>query len=234
MSSAPTNKLSSKLEQLQGTLGYHFSDVSLLEQALTHKSHGKPHNERLEFIGDAVLGYLIGVMLYRRDVNLREDALTLMRAKLVRGTSLAAMARSINLQPHLLLGSGERKSGGRERDSILADAFEAVIGAVHEDGGIEASQGVVERLFGEAVATLDADELKDPKTRLQEVLQGNGLSLPDYEVSDVSGADHARRYTVVCSLATGVSGRATASSRRAAEQAAALAVLEQLEANDER
>ncbi len=234
MSSAPTSKLSSKLEPLQRTLGYQFTDVGLLEQALTHKSHGKQNNERLEFIGDAVLGYLVGVMLYRRDADLREDALTLMRAKLVRGTSLAAMARSLNLQTQLLLGSGERKSGGRERDSILADAFEAVIGAVHEDGGIEACRAVVERLFSEAVAALDADDLKDPKTRLQEVLQGDGQPLPDYEVSDVSGADHARQYTVTCLLANGVSGRATASSRRAAEQAAALDVLAQMEAIDER
>ena len=154
-----------------------------------------------------------------------------MRAKIVRGTARAVKARSLELQQNLRLGSGELKSGGRERDSILADALEAVIGAVHEDGGIEACRAVVEHLFAADVAALDSEDLKDPKTRLQEHLQGAGQPLPIYDVTEVSGADHARRYTVQCSLAGGASAAASASSRRGAEQAAAEAMLELLESD---
>ena len=214
------------LTALQDQLGYSFRNLKWLHAALTHKSHSKPNNERLEFIGDAVLGYLIGVALFHRDENLAEDALSLMRAQLVRGSSLAEVARSINLAPHLKLGSGERKSGGRQRDSILADAFEAVIGAIHEDGGIQACHTVVQRLFAARIEELDADNLKDAKTRLQELLQGAQMALPVYAVLDVSGADHERRYTVSCEVAElGLACQASASSRRAAEKAAAEAML---------
>ncbi len=230
MRNAPTNNQPTKLAELQAKIGYTFADEEWLRKALTHKSHAKQNNERLEFLGDAVLGYLIGGMLFRRDADLREDALSMMRAKIVRGTALAAKARTLDLQQYLLLGSGERKSGGRERDSILADALEAIIGAVHEDGGIEGCRAVVERLFATDVAELDSEDLKDPKTRLQEFLQGTGHALPDYDVAEVSGADHARRYTVICRLADGRSASATASSRRRAEQAAAAEILTQLEA----
>lgn len=223
VSSAPITKIDSNaLAKLQATLGYRFAQPELLLTALTHKSFSKQNNERLEFIGDAVLGYLIGIMLYRLDADLAEDALSLMRAKLVRGSTLAEVAREVNLADCLRLGSGERKSGGRQRDSILADCLEAVVGAVHEDGGIVACQTLVEQLFAARVAQLDPNDLKDAKTRLQEVLQGQRLALPDYAVEAVSGADHQRQYTVVCHV-PGLKLRcqATASSRRGAEQAAA-------------
>lgn len=211
---------------LQNKLGYQFESSALLRAALTHKSHSRQNNERLEFIGDAVLGYLVGVMLYRHDESLAEDALSLMRAKLVRGTTLAEVAREVDLAPQLRLGSGEMKSGGRQRDSILADAFEAVIGAVHEDGGIQACAAVVEHLFATRVAALDPFDLKDAKTRLQELLQGLHLKLPEYTVQDTSGADHQRRYTVLCTVAElDLQIAATDSSRRRAEQAAAARML---------
>lgn len=212
-------------------MGYVFNEPELLVLALTHKSFAKQNNERLEFLGDAVLGYLIGAALYGREAQHAEDALSLMRAKLVRGTTLAEIAKTLTLPPLLRLGSGERKSGGRQRDSILADAFEAIIGAVHEDGGIEACRRVVEKLFADRVAMLNPDNLKDAKTRLQELLQGSQLDLPTYRVEEVAGADHQRRYTVVCEVpALNESCQATASSRRGAEQAAAAEMLERLSA----
>jgi len=210
------------LGRLQEVLGYRFSDPELLRMALTHKSFARRNNERLEFIGDAVLGYLVGVMLYRREDTLAEDALSLMRAKLVRGETLAEVANEVGLSAYLRLGSGERKSGGRQRRSILADSFEAVLGAVHEDGGIEQCRILVQRLFAQRLAELQAEDLKDPKTRLQEALQARALPLPQYEVETVSGADHQRQYTVVCEVpALMLRCRAQATSRRSAEQAAA-------------
>ncbi len=215
------------LARLEARLGYSFGQPDLLRTALTHKSFSKQNNERLEFIGDAVLGYLVGIMLYRRDAALAEDSLSLMRARLVRGSTLAEIAREIGLTEFLRLGSGERKSGGRHRNSILADCLEAVVGAVHEDGGIEACAALVENLFSQRVASLDPEDLKDAKTRLQELLQGAGLPLPEYSVEAVAGADHQRQYTVQCRVdVLELTCRASASSRRGAEQAAAAAVLD--------
>jgi ribonuclease-3 len=214
------------LTALQRSIGYQFSDLGLLQQALTHKSHSKTNNERLEFVGDAVLGYLVGSMLYRNYPHVQEDALSLMRAQLVRGKTLAQVAMRLNLPEYLQLGSGELRSGGRQRASILADALEAVIGAVHEDGGIEQAQQLVQKLFADLTQGLDAESLKDPKTRLQELLQGNGLDLPTYTVEQVSGADHQRQYTVKCEVPSlAVQAVAADSSRRAAEKAAAHEVL---------
>ncbi len=232
MSSVPTNKQvpAADLSRLQERLGYTFKQPELLTLALTHKSFSKNNNERLEFLGDAVLGYLIGAMLYAREESFAEDALSLMRANLVRGTTLADIARALDIAPLLRLGSGERKSGGRQRDSILADALEAIIGAVHEDGGAAACRAVVESLYAQRVAVLDPQNLKDAKTKLQELLQGAQLDLPAYRVEQVEGADHQRRYTVVCEVpALEASSQATATSRRGAEQAAAADMLEQLE-----
>ena len=211
---------------LQRSIGYQFSDPGLLRQALTHKSHSKTNNERLEFVGDAVLGYLVGSMLFRNYPHVQEDALSLMRAQLVRGKTLAQIAIRIDLPEYLQLGSGELRSGGRQRASILADALEAVIGAVHEDGGIEQAQRLVQKLFADLTDGLDAESLKDPKTRLQELLQGNGLDLPTYTVEQVSGADHQRQYTVKCGVPSlALQAVAADSSRRAAEKAAAHEVL---------
>ena len=233
MSREPTNSsgqaAGADLSVLQRNIGYQFRSEKILRQALTHKSFSKDNNETLEFIGDAVLGYLIAVILYRRDQSLAEDALSLMRASLVRGTALAEMAREIDLAPHLRLGVGERKSGGRQRDSILANAFEALIGAVHEDGGIQACARSVESIFNAHLDSLDLENLKDAKTKLQELLQGVQMKLPNYSVEQVSGVDHQRSYTVICEVVElDMQTRAIASSRRQAEQAAAADMLQAL------
>jgi len=223
--------LGASVARLQRKLGYQFQHPELLQLALTHKSFAKQNNERLEFLGDAVLGYLVGDMLYQANESHAEDVLSLMRASLVRGTSLADIAREIDLAACLRLGSGERKSGGRQRDSILADAFEAVIGAIHEDGGIVACRAVVHALIEGRLANLDPQNLKDAKTRLQELIQGLHLELPVYRVVDAKGADHQREFTVVCEVpARDLAMHANASSRRGAEQAAAALMLERLDA----
>ncbi len=234
MSNEPTTNDSSAnsaaLARLQDQLGYTFDDPALLQLALTHKSFAKQNNERLEFLGDAVLGYLIAEMLYRRNERVREDGLSLMRASVVRGSVLAQVARGLQLGPNLRLGSGERKSGGRDRDSILADAMEAVLGAMHEDGGIDPCRKVVADLFGGMLVQLDPDKLKDAKTRLQEHLQGRRIELPAYVVEEVGGADHKRQYTVSCSVPElELRSDAKSTSRRGAEQAAAAAMLELLD-----
>ena len=214
---------------LERALGYAFRDRALLRQALTHRSAGVSHNERLEFLGDAALGYLVGRRLFDAFPDAREEELTLMRADLVRKDALAAVAREIALGEHLLLGSGERRSGVRDRTSVLADALEAVVGAATLDGGARAGAAVVDALFGARIATFDGAPEKDAKTRLQETLQARGLTLPEYLVESDEGKPHARRYVVRCRVreldaeATGA-----ASSRREAEQAAARCVLERL------
>ncbi len=218
------------VKRLQENLGYTFNDTALLELAVTHKSHSKDNNERLEYLGDAVLGYLIAQLLYDSDAHYREDVMSLMRAGLVRGTVLADVATDLGVADLLKLGSGERKSGGRARVSILADAMEGIIGAIHEDGGIEPCRQVVSRLFTERLTRLDPTDLKDAKTRLQEVLQGRQLALPQYTVAAVSGADHARRYTVVCRVTEyDLECEATETSRRDAEKSAAALMLAALD-----
>ena len=221
-----TSSADADLDTLQAQLGYTFARTELLKLALTHKSFSKTNNERLEFVGDAVLGYLVGSRLFALYPEVQEDALSLMRAKLVRGKMLAEVARGLNLSAYLRLGSGELKTGGRDRASILADALEAVIGAMHEDGGITPCAEFVDVLFADLMQGLEAEVLKDPKTRLQEYLQAQGLDLPTYEVVDISGADHQRQFTVRCDVPTmQLQTTSQASSRRAAEKAAASEVL---------
>jgi ribonuclease-3 len=221
-----TSSADADLDTLQAHLGYTFARTELLKLALTHKSFSKTNNERLEFVGDAVLGYLVGSRLFALYPEVQEDALSLMRAKLVRGKMLAEVARGLNLSAFLRLGSGELKTGGRDRASILADALEAVIGAMHEDGGITPCAEFVDVLFADLMQGLEAEVLKDPKTRLQEYLQAQGLDLPTYEVVDISGADHQRQFTVRCDVPTmQLQATSQASSRRAAEKAAASEVL---------
>ena len=221
-----TSSADGDLDTLQAQLGYTFARTELLKLALTHKSFSKTNNERLEFVGDAVLGYLVGSRLFALYPEVQEDALSLMRAKLVRGKMLAEVARGLNLSAFLRLGSGELKTGGRDRASILADALEAVIGAMHEDGGITPCAEFVDVLFADLMQGLEAEVLKDPKTRLQEYLQAQGLDLPTYEVVDISGADHQRQFTVRCDVPTmQLQATSQASSRRAAEKAAASEVL---------
>lgn len=215
--------------QLEKRLGYHFFDNSLLELALTHKSFSKTNNERLEFVGDAILGYVIATDLYNLHADVKEDSLSLMRVALVRGNILADVAAGIGLPDYIKLGGGELKSGGRERPSIIGDALEAIIGAVHEDGGVEASRSLIRKLFDKRIARLRTMDLKDPKTRLQEILQRRSLDLPSYEVESVSGKDHELHFEVKCSLSSlSISEIASGSSRRESEKSAAEKVINEL------
>ncbi|MDT8437757.1 MAG: ribonuclease III [Wenzhouxiangellaceae bacterium] len=208
-------------------LGHRFADPALLEQALTHRSVGSHNNERLEFLGDAVLNLVIADRLYQRHEAASEGALSRLRSRLVRERTLAEVARELALGDALRMGPGELKSGGFLRDSILSDALEAVLGAVYLDAGFAAVERVIADLFDPRIEALpSADDLKDAKTRLQEWLQARALALPDYAVIEESGADHARRFTVRCRQPELGEQLATAGSRRKAEQAAARAMLE--------
>lgn len=211
-------------------LGHSFSDPELLQRALTHRSAGAANNERLEFLGDSLLNSIIAIELFRRRPQAPEGELSRLRAALVRGETLAGIARELEMSPALVMGEGERKSGGERRESILADAVEALVGAVFLDSDFETTRSLVLRLFAARLEDLpSADELKDPKTRLQEFLQSRRHAPPAYEVVDVSGADHAQQFTVVCRIdALDCEQRATATSRRKAEQRAARACLDSL------
>jgi len=217
-------------EVLAVRLAHRFVNGGLLDRALTHRSAGGAHNERLEFLGDAVLNFLVADVLYRRFPQAREGELTRLRARLVRAPTLAALGRSLNLGADLRLGGGELKSGGRERDSILADALEAVIGAVYLDGGLEPCRQLVHELYRDLLDDLRPETAaKDPKTRLQEWLQARRMPLPVYAVEGVAGEAHEQWFTVACSV-TGfdVLARGEGPSRRAAEQAAAEGLLGRL------
>ena len=210
-------------------LNYRFRDPALAALALTHRSVGKPNNERLEFLGDALLGAFVAEMLYEVHPKASEGELSRLRAQLVNGQALAAIARELELGDALKLGPGELKSGGFRRDSILADAFEASLAAVFLDGGLEACRQVVRGLFGERVVALQRSS-KDAKTRLQEWLQGRGHALPQYELIDSRGEDHAKIFDVRCVVSEPRphSAEASGPSRRQAEQDAAEAVLARL------
>ncbi len=218
-----------ELNQLCLQLNYTFQHRELLGEALSHRSFSSCNYERLEFLGDSVLSFVISEELYRRHPELDEGALSRLRATLVRGTTLSLIARELELGRYLQLGSGELKSGGHERDSILADAVESIIGAVLVDGGFEACRILILRLFTARLEQLPAaGDLKDPKTRLQEKLQGAGIPVPQYAVIATAGEAHAREFTVSCEIAEfSLLTEATASSRRKAEQAAATLMLEQ-------
>ncbi|KGE05256.1 ribonuclease III [Pseudohaliea rubra] len=220
-----------QLDRLESAIAYHFEDRELLVRALSHRSVGRQNNERLEFLGDSALNHCVAERLFHRFPDADEGELSRMRAALVRGDTLATVARQLGLGDHLRLGPGERKSGGRRRASILADALEAVLGAVLIDGGLAACGALVERLLEEQLGALEgAGVSKDPKTRLQEHLQGRGLPLPSYELVSVEGSEHAREFEVACRVAApACEARGSGSSRRRAEQAAARAVLESLD-----
>lgn len=208
---------------LEKTLAYRFQDVELFQQALSHRSATHKNNERLEFLGDAVLDFVISDYLYRQLPDTSEGDLSKLRSTLVKDESLAALASELGIGEHLVLGSGEMKSGGHRRESILADAFEAVIAAIFLDGGIEACRQVVDHVFSERLRNLpDLKDLRDSKTRLQEWLQARKLALPDYTLVNVTGADHKQRFTVACNVAEmSVTTEGEARSRRKAEQKAA-------------
>lgn len=224
--------MATEFDRQQGRFaGHTFRDPDLLSQALTHRSAGAPHNERLEFLGDAVLGALVAESLFARWPSADEGTLTRARAELVRESSLAAVARELDLGARLVLGPGELKSGGHRRDSILSDALEAVIAAIYLDAGLETCRDVVLPLFEKTMIALASGRVaKDAKTRLQEWLQGRQKALPVYELLSESGEEHAKTFLVRCALHdAGVAAEGQGSSRRAAEQQAAEAVMVLLE-----
>ncbi len=210
-------------------LTYRFNDPALAQLALTHRSIGRPNNERLEFLGDALLGAIIAEMLYEVHPGSNEGELSRLRAQLVNGQALAVLARELELGDDLKLGPGELKSGGFRRDSILADAFEALVAAVYVDGGFDACRQTVRDLFGERIGSLRRSS-KDAKTRLQEYLQAGGWPLPQYELTASHGEDHAKTFDVLCTISEPLALAAAASggSRRTAEQDAAESVLSRL------
>jgi ribonuclease III len=216
--------------ELSDAIGHVFGDAALLRQALTHRSHSQPHNERLEFVGDAVLNCVIALALFQRFPALPEGDLSRLRAGLVNQASLASHGERMALGRHLLLGEGEARSGGATRPSILADALEALIGAVFVDAGFERAQAVTLGIFEQALADLDpVSSEKDPKTRLQEHLQARRLALPVYRVTAVRGEAHRQEFEVECAVeAFGIRASGTGTSRRSAEQVAARAAYERV------
>ncbi len=220
----------SSTARLEERLGHRFQRAELLEQALTHRSFGSPHNERLEFLGDGVLDCVVAQELFDRFPALSEGELSRLRASLVRKEALAAVARDLGLGEHLRLGEGESASGGSARPSILADTLEALYGAVFLDAGYERARAAVCSTFGAALDALDPlATAKDPKTRLQELLQGRGQGLPSYHVVATQGAAHQQVFEVECTVAQlGLSATGKGEARRAAEQQAAEALLRQL------
>jgi len=223
------NKVS--IDNLQKNIAYHFKDGALLLQALTHKSHSNTHNERMEFLGDSILNASIAIYLIKNFPELDEGVLSRTRASLVKGETLASIARELLVGDSLQLGIGELKSGGYKRASILADALEAIIGAVYLESGFERAEQFVINLFKkrlekDAILSLD----KDPKSRLQEYLQAQQMNLPNYEVISVDGKDHEQMFTVICqveelSLQVKVQGR----NRRSAEREAAKKILHKIQ-----
>lgn len=208
---------------IERRLDYRFSNAALLQQALTHRSHGVPHNERLEFLGDGLLNFVVARLLFQHFTHLPEGDLSRLRAGLVNQQALSELAVALDLGAHLRMGEGELKSGGFRRPSILADAFEALVGAVYLDGGFPAAEKVLDALFQPLLARIDPRSAeKDPKTRLQEYLQGRKLALPQYSILSIAGEAHEQFFRVECAI-TQLSIRAEGegASRRAAEQEAA-------------
>lgn len=214
-------------------LGYRFADESLLQLALTHRSAGRPNNERLEFLGDALVNLVVAEMLFDARPRASEGELSRLRSQLVSEPALAERARDLQLGDALKLGSGELKSGGFRRDSILADAFEALVAAIYRDGGYAACRDWLHDVFEKPLAEVGPPQ-KDAKTRLQEWLQARGLPLPEYQLLAEYGEEHARSFDVACLIEQPQAARfkGTGASRRAAEQVAAEAALESLDVSD--
>ena len=219
------------LAEIQATLGYEFNECSLLETALTHRSAGNPNNERLEFLGDAVLGSIIATELYTQFPAGDEGQLTRLRSSLVKKETLANLARELDLGSHLKLGEGELKTGGWRRSSILENTLESIIGAVYLDSDFNRCQSFVLAIFKKLLTSISLDDIqKDPKTKLQEYLQSRRKSVPVYEVLSTTGKSHQQVFTISCScddLPTAI--QAQGASRRKAEQAAAQQALEMLQ-----
>ena len=219
------------IERLQRRLDYQFKNLDLLTRALTHRSAGAGNNERLEFLGDAILGFETADYLYHNASDADEGQLSRMRAHLVKRETLADIARGLELGNILHLGQGELRSGGQNRDSILADSVEAIIAAVYLDGGIDNARALVRRLLGKRLANPGAVlQQKDAKARLQEFLQAKGLPLPAYAVIEITGDQHQQQFLVSCQVESiDWVAKGKGSSRRKAEQQAAAALIEHLE-----
>jgi ribonuclease-3 len=223
--------LTPSVDRLCDRLDYRFAQPELLQRALSHRSVGSDNNERLEFLGDSILSYVISVELFNRFPTVDEGRLSRLRASLVKGDTLAVMARELLLGEYLQLGPGELKSGGYRRGSILADAFEALLGAIYIDSDIATVQRVILSLFDARLAAVSPESApKDPKTRLQEYLQSRQLPLPNYEVTQITGKAHSQTFTVSCRI-DGLDEVVVAddTSRRKAEQIAAKLILEKLD-----
>lgn len=216
-----------KYQRLQHRLGYEFKEPKLLELALTHRSYGANNNERLEFLGDSILNFIIGEVLYNRFPDAREGQLSRIRSQLVKGETLAEIAREFELGECLILGEGEMKSGGHRRDSILSDSVEALIGAIFTETEFEICRAHVLRWYESRLTSVSLEATdKDPKSRLQEYLQAQRKPLPDYEVVETLGEAHSHIFTIECRVAVLKQAvRAQASNRREAEKLAATEVL---------
>ena len=226
--------MDASLEHLQRTLGHRFQQPKLLQRALTHRSFGADHNERLEFLGDAVLSVAVSTLLFERFSGSDEGDLTRVRAHLVREDSLHRVALVLGLPDVLRLSEGEARGGGAQRPSILADAVEALIGAVFVDGGFEPAHALVRRLFGELIASTDVESWsKDAKTELQEWLQARRMPVPTYRITGTRGQAHAQTFDVECAVPDmGLTERGEGRSRRTAEQEAARRMLDVLKSSD--
>jgi len=218
------------IQMLQDKMGYHFDDAALLKQALSHRSIGACNNERLEFLGDSILSFVIADELFRLFPSAREGELSRLRSQLVKGDTLASIAQELNLGVCLILGDGEKKSGGAARESILADAVEALLGAIYLDAGLNATRNTILKLLANRIGQLNlSDTKKDSKSKLQELLQSKKLALPEYEVANIEGEGHAQTFTVTCVVQnTAYKASATASSRKKAEKLAASQMLQHL------
>ncbi len=221
-------------KKLEQRLGYEFKDRALLQRALAHRSYAKENNERLEFLGDSILNFIVAENLFTRFKGAVEGELSRLRAAVVKGETLAKVAVKLDLGPHLLLGAGEMRSGGEHRTSILADAVEAIIAAIYLDSNLECCRECIVAWFAEELAAVSPDRvMKDPKSTLQEYLQARQLPLPEYSLLETSGKEHAQVFTVVCRVALlkdPVQGIST--SRRKAEQEAAKNVLLELKVDE--
>ncbi|MDJ0813666.1 MAG: ribonuclease III [Woeseiaceae bacterium] len=219
---------------LEQSLDYEFNDAQLLELALTHRSAQAANNERLEFLGDAVLDFVVSEVVFHAHPESPEGDLSRLRSSLVNDRMLARIAADLGLGEHLRLGSGERKSGGHRRDSILADALEAIFGAVYLDAGFDAARAIIERAYGDRFEEFpDAAELRDPKTRLQEWMQARQMGLPDYDLLDVTGKAHRQTFRASCRVGDRET-HGSGTTRRNAEQQAADSMLAQLQKDADR
>jgi ribonuclease III len=218
------------LDKLIGRLGYQFKNPALLSQALTHRSFAANNNERLEFLGDGALNFIIANQLYQRFLKLPEGDLSRLRAQLVKESTLSEIAFSLNIGDALKLGEGELKSAGWRRPSILADALEAIIGAVYSDGGFASAEALVLKLYTEKLANIDPKIIdKDAKSQLQEYLQGKKMELPDYNVISIEGEAHAQTFKIACVVEKlNICTQGEGASRRIAEQQAAQLALEDI------